>query len=189
MVKWLASECKEVEEALDEARVASAKTEERGEAKEAKEHLREELGDMMFDALMTLHIAHRDLGLEPGEVMRASVANFKRRTPYMRWGEEEDGAASRVGAATTCAEAEAQWTAAKRREKPFVRRQPPAVPPMSLSPLLPGCTPPLVYPLVAAVLLQVAGLVTDWASRYSLGLLRTATATDDVQYQPLPDAV
>jgi NTP pyrophosphatase (non-canonical NTP hydrolase) len=104
MIGWLESECAEIREALDAVDDSSDDA--------TKAHAADELGDMLFDALMVVAAAERDYGIGgTGEPWRRSVAKIRRRTPYMAaWG---DG----VSQATTAAEATEHWQAAKTREK------------------------------------------------------------------------
>ena len=117
MLAWLASETDEISEALDDCDAANADADADAAAAAAagaaRAALCSELGDLLFDALMLCGMVRRDFGPSPGGVTpwAAAAEKIKRRTPYMtRWG--PPGVT-----ASTSAEAEVLWQAAKRREK------------------------------------------------------------------------
>eukprot|EP00316_Scyphosphaera_apsteinii_P001736 CAMPEP_0119315260 /NCGR_PEP_ID=MMETSP1333-20130426/35051_1 /TAXON_ID=418940 /ORGANISM="Scyphosphaera apsteinii, Strain RCC1455" /LENGTH=290 /DNA_ID=CAMNT_0007320559 /DNA_START=160 /DNA_END=1032 /DNA_ORIENTATION=+ len=80
----------------------------------ALEEVKTELGDVLFNAEMMVQLASRDLGpdVDPGCVFSAAARKIKRRTPYMRWTQEN---ACRI-ATVTREEAMAQWKDAKASE-------------------------------------------------------------------------
>jgi len=84
MLDWLSSECKELKEellSLDERDGAFDDNE--------RKKILNELGDVLFDALMLEMVCRRDLDLNVSEAWEAACEKIERRTPYMsEWGKE-----------------------------------------------------------------------------------------------------
>ena len=107
VMNWLISEVKEVNEALDWVQLAKQS----GEEEFAAAHLTSELGDVLFDTLMAIRLAQRDVpGVTLERAALAAATKIRRRTPYMPKWRQGDASAS------TEAEATVHWKAAKRRE-------------------------------------------------------------------------
>ena len=105
---WLISEVAEVEEALDRLESATSGGEEEDAA---AAHLTSELGDVLFDALMAVRLAQRDVpGVTLERAAQAAAAKIRGRTPYMPQWRQGDASAG------TAAEAMRHWKAAKQRE-------------------------------------------------------------------------
>ena len=107
ILPWLMSEVDEVDEALDWVELAKSS----GEEDRAAAHLTSELGDLLFDALMAVRLAQRDVpGVTVEGAARAAAAKIRGRTPYMPQWRQGDASAS------TAADAMRHWKAAKQRE-------------------------------------------------------------------------
>ena len=84
MLGWLSSECEELKEEL-------LSLDERGGALDGNERKKivNELGDVLFDALMLEMVCRRDLNLNVSEAWEVACEKIERRTPYMsEWGKE-----------------------------------------------------------------------------------------------------
>lgn len=92
LVAPLRNEVEELAEAIDDADAA---------------HIREELGDVLFNVCMLLQVAEQNGLFAPGEAMREVIEKMMRRHPHVFGGES----------ATTVEEAQARFQEAKRREK------------------------------------------------------------------------
>lgn len=166
---WLGSEASEVSEAIRLLESGSLRP------SDAKEKLAAELGDLIFDALMVLHAAERDYGVTVQEACARAVSKVRKRTPYMAWG--PPGAT-----ATSAAECEALWMAAKREEPPEPVLLPPAVP-AGFFLASAAWLPPAARALISIAALLAAG--------YAGGLAASAARAraPSPLVGPLPDVV
>lgn len=70
------------------------------------ENLKEEIGDLLWDAIILAHLAQRDGHFDTKEVLQSAIKKMKHRKPYIFTGEK-----------VTVEEAQQIWKDAKAEEK------------------------------------------------------------------------
>ena len=78
----------------------------------ARQHLQDEIGDVVFTATLLSRVAARDLGTDDDATYTGAAKKVRRRTPYMDW----DGAGA-AGPGVTSADASEAWAKAKAEER------------------------------------------------------------------------